>query len=115
MKAIRKETKEIVDIISHGGISHTKRSHSDYVKYINKDGVECKSDENFYLDFEPIQEKQIDWEQRTWEAALVFANQVQSTYKSDDELTAYNNFLDENDAVRLAKMFVEEYKMQMDL
>ena len=98
MKARIKKTGEIVDIIS---FSSTKDRHiDDCVQYFDKDGNRHTTDRNYYLDFEPIQEKEIDWEQRTWEAVLAYI----PLYVHDVEYT-----------VKMAKYLIEEYKKQMDL
>lgn len=62
MKCKIKSSGEIVDVINwsiNGG----------YTDYIDKDGIKVSSLLNYYKDFEPIVEDNIDWEQRRYELA----------------------------------------------
>lgn len=61
MKCRIKSSGEIVDVISWG----FDCSWTNYVK----DGIEIKSTLNYYKDFEPIVENNIDWEHRRYEIA----------------------------------------------
>lgn len=64
MKCRIKSSGEIVDVINwsiNGG----------YTDYIDKDGIEVSSLLNYYINFEPIVEDNIDWEQRRYELARV--------------------------------------------
>lgn len=63
MKCKIKSSGEIVDVIGW----RIDGAYTDYVK----DGIEIKSILNYYKDFEPIVENNIDWEQRRYELARV--------------------------------------------
>lgn len=61
MKCKIKSSGEIVDVIGW----RIDGAYTDYVK----DGIEIKSILNYYKDFEPIVEDNIDWEHRRYEIA----------------------------------------------
>ena len=62
MKCRKKSSGEIVDVINWS-------IDGAYTNYIDKDGCEVSSLLNYYKDFEPIVEDNIDWEQRRYEIA----------------------------------------------
>ena len=60
MKARIRKTGEIVEIISHSGFVDRNKL-LDEVSYIDSNGVEhAKESLNYYWDFEPIEDKNID-------------------------------------------------------
>ena len=68
MKTRIRKTGEIVDVISFS--CGTERKPTDYVDYIDSNGVEHANNKlNYYWDLEEIESPNIDWEQRRYEIA----------------------------------------------
>lgn len=94
MKAKLKKTGEIVDVICYGGTPHSRSAVSDYVNYIDSQGVEHTEHNNlnYYWDFEPIEtatdEHWQDVRERTAIAAMLalLANPTLVDYNGHEKI-----------------------------
>lgn len=95
MKARKRKTGEIVDVICYGGSPLNRSDVLDYVNYIDSQGVEHTelNHLNYYWDFEPIETATDDHWQDLREKAAIAAMQGTITILSDSDRNAFREIV----------------------